>query len=52
MSWVEAEREGREKIPCRLLTVSAEPNARLKPTNGEIMIWAKTKSQRLTKRAA
>ena len=34
----ERERErGRERIPSRLLIVSAEPDARLQPTNCEIM---------------
>ena len=27
----------RDRIPSRLLTVSTEPDARLKPTNREIM---------------
>ena len=31
------ERGERERIPSRLLTVSAEPNVGLKPTNREIM---------------
>ena len=42
----EAERErGRRRIPSRLHAVSTEPDAHLKPTNGEIMTWAKTKHQ-------
>ena len=36
MGEVQRERE-REKIPNRLLTVSAEPDAGLEPTNREIM---------------
>ena len=37
----------RERIPSSLFTVSAESNVGLKPTNGEIMTWAKIKSQSL-----
>ena len=33
----EREREGRERIPSRLLTVSTEPNAGLDLMNHEIM---------------
>ena len=48
MSGEGAERErerGRERIPSRLLAVSAEPNAELDPTNREIMMSAEIKSQ-------
>ena len=41
-----AGREG-ERIPSRLCAVSTEPDARLKPTDREIVIWAKIKSQML-----
>ena len=30
-------KRGRERIPSRLSTASAEPDAELHPTNGEIM---------------
>ena len=32
-----AEREERERVPSRLLSVSTEPDAGLDPTNHEIM---------------
>ena len=39
----------REKIPSRLCTTSTEPNARLKPTNCEIMTWVEIKSRMLNR---
>ena len=36
---------GRERIPSRLHTVSAEPDVGLETTNCEIMTWVETKSQ-------
>ena len=42
----ERDRE-RERIPSRLHTVSAEPDAGLKPMNHEITTWAEVKSQTL-----
>ena len=44
----EAEREGRERIPSRLHTVSTEPDTGLDLMNCEIMICAQIKSQRLS----
>ena len=41
---VRTEREGRDRIPSRLCTVSMEPDVGLKPMNHEIMTHAKTKS--------
>ena len=38
---------GRRRIRSRLCSVSAEPDGGLKLTNGEIMTWAKIKSQLL-----
>ena len=38
---------GRERIPSGLLTVHAEPDMGLEPTNREIMTWAETESQML-----
>ena len=40
---------GRERIPSRLLSVGAEPDAGLELTNREIMTWAKTKSLTLNR---
>ena len=37
MNGVEAEKEGRERIPSSLRAVSTEPDMGLKPTNCEIM---------------
>ena len=42
-----AERRGRERIPSRLRTVSAEPDTGLELVNCEIMTSAETKSQTL-----
>ena len=36
-AWGRGREKGREKIPSRLCTVSAEPEAELKLTNREIM---------------
>ena len=48
MSWGGAEREGdRKRGPSRLCTVSTDPDAKLEPTNCEIMTWAKINSQTL-----
>ena len=44
-----AEREERERIPSRLLAVSAEPDAELDPVNCEIMTCAEIKSQKLNR---
>ena len=38
---------GRERIPSRLRVVSTEPDAGHDPTNCEMTIWAKIKSQML-----
>ena len=35
--WGRSRERGRERIPSRLLTVSAEPDVGFKPTNHEIM---------------
>ena len=44
----EGQRErGRERIQSKLHVASTEPDTGLKPTNHEIMIWAKTESQTL-----
>ena len=40
---------GRERIPRRFLTVSAEPHVGLELTNSEIMTWAEIKSWMLTR---
>ena len=38
------ERGGRQRIPSRLHTVSAEPDVGLNPMNSEFMTWAEIKS--------
>ena len=40
---------GRERIPSRLRTVSAEPNAGLRPTNPELMTRARVKGGTLNR---
>ena len=40
-----AEREGDRESQAGSAAVSTEPDVGLKPTNHEIMTWAKTKSQ-------
>ena len=42
-----AEKEGRQRTPSRLLTVSTEPTMGLDLTKREIMTWAEIKSQTL-----
>ena len=47
MSRGRAERGEKRRIPSRLHTISAEPDAGLEPMNREIVTWAEIKSQTL-----
>ena len=40
---------GRQRIPCRLCTISTEPGAGLKSTNHELVTQAETKTQTLNR---